>query len=78
MMFHLLLGNECSLGSDFLSGNCIFLFYVSHCLLGWMSKGPGAIILKFSINSEVIKHAGQLTLKEMGLLNFCSGFLFGF
>ena len=43
-----------------------------------MNKGTAAIMLKFSINSEIIKHAGQLTLKEMGLLNFCSGFLFGF
>lgn len=42
-----------------------------------MNKGTGDIILKFSINSEIIKHAGQLTL-EMGLLNFCSDFLFGF
>lgn len=43
-----------------------------------MNKGTGAVVLKFSINSEIIKHAGQLTSKEMGLLNFCSRILFGF
>lgn len=43
-----------------------------------MNKGTGAIVLKFRVNSEMIRHAGQLTLKEMGLLNFCSGLLFGF
>lgn len=43
-----------------------------------MNKGTGDIFFKFRVNSEIIRHAGQLTLKEIGLLNFCSGFLFGF